>query len=223
MSVLSKDVIENRTRLKNINAVTILNCWGCDIENIEILEGATLLEKFSASANKINSLKSLRNCHYLKELYVRKNSIAEIDDLKYIAHLKNLEILWLSQNPCTFIENYRLKVINILPQLSVLDNKSITKSERIEANLLKENLININPKNNDNVKVKKIQRTCSNFESKNVSTINRTVSPFELQSESKQKDKLSENNSVLPAIKLLMSHLSKQEVETLKLYIQNNF
>ena len=44
--------------------------------------------------------------------------------------LPNLRVLWLMENPCANIDNYRLIVIKALPNLVKLDNANISQEER---------------------------------------------------------------------------------------------
>ena len=55
--------------------------------------------------------------------------ISDIREIKYLAHLKNLKVLWLWDNPCAETPNYREIVIKILPGLSKLDNSPVTPED----------------------------------------------------------------------------------------------
>ena len=71
----------------------------------------------------------------LKELYLRKNKISDITELRYVQHLLTLKVLWLQgiiiiiiiDNPCSEIPNYRYIVIKYLPHLDKLDNMNVTE------------------------------------------------------------------------------------------------
>ena len=62
-------------------------------------------------------------------LYLRKNCIQELKEIKYLSNLKNLKVLWLWDNPCIETQNYREIVIKILPNLVKLDNSPVTQEE----------------------------------------------------------------------------------------------
>ena len=58
----------------------------------------------------------------MKELYLRKNMIRDLDEIKFLKNLPRLTVLWLSDNPCTNVNHYRETVIRNLPHLKKLDN-----------------------------------------------------------------------------------------------------
>ena len=84
------------------------------------------LEVLSLSVNKISTLKDIISCLKIKELYLRKNYISDISEIKYLVGLPELRVLWLCDNPCATITNYREVVIKCLPNLEKLDNTTIT-------------------------------------------------------------------------------------------------
>ena len=45
------------------------------------------LEVLSLSVNKISTLKDLNNCNKLQELYLRKNNISDIREIKHLVNL----------------------------------------------------------------------------------------------------------------------------------------
>jgi len=57
------------------------------------------LEVLSLSVNKIATLKEIGNCPKLKELYLRKNSISNLSEIRHLVPLNNLKVLWFSDNP----------------------------------------------------------------------------------------------------------------------------
>jgi Leucine-rich repeat (LRR) protein len=91
------------------------------------------LEVLSLSVNKISTLKDFATCQKLQELYLRKNNITDITEVRYLTNLPNLKVLWLWDNPCAEAANYREIVINALPNLVKLDNTNITSEEKINA------------------------------------------------------------------------------------------
>jgi hypothetical protein len=48
--------------------------------------------------------------------------VRDLRELRHLAKLPRLAILWLSENPCAKVANYRLLVIKALPLLTRLDN-----------------------------------------------------------------------------------------------------
>ena len=57
----------------------------------------------------------------LRELYLRKNSIRDINEIGCLKNLPKLRVLWLSDNPCANVEKYRMTVLKNLPKLTKLD------------------------------------------------------------------------------------------------------
>ena len=57
----------------------------------------------------------------LRELYLRKNSITDINEIGCLKNLPRLRVLWLSDNPCANVEKYRMTVLKNLPKLTKLD------------------------------------------------------------------------------------------------------
>ncbi|CAI5444935.1 unnamed protein product [Caenorhabditis angaria] len=153
MVKLTESAVYIRTKC-SIENVKKLNLWGCGIDDISICEKMQMLEILSLSVNDVKTLRPLKNCKNLKEIYLRKNQIESFDELEYLRDLKNLKVLWIDENPCVKgigngendVENeekkqaeYRRKVAKMLPQLEKLDDKPITSSDLAENPL--ENLI----------------------------------------------------------------------------------
>ena len=91
------------------------------------------LEIVSLSVNKIRTLAPFANLQNLRELYLRRNLIANLNEIKYLTNCENLTVLWLSENPICDNPNYRAVIICILPQLQKLDDIPITDEEREKA------------------------------------------------------------------------------------------
>lgn len=77
------------------------------------------------SANKISSLEHISPCQHLTELYLRRNNIQSLSELKHLKSLTRLKVLWLAENPCcgSDLNKYRLTVLRNLPGLHKLDNQ----------------------------------------------------------------------------------------------------
>ena len=73
------------------------------------------LEIVSLSVNKIRTLRPFSYLQNLRELYLRRNLITNLNEIKYLTDLQNLNILWLSDNPICENPNYRTVVICGLP------------------------------------------------------------------------------------------------------------
>ena len=122
-----EEKILNRTKAPSLHHVKNLNCWGWKISDISIVKRMPNLRVLNLSVNEITTLQHLQDCHQLVELYLRRNLISDLNELRYLQNLKHLRVIWLSNNSCTNTENYRDKVCQILPQLEKLDNQRISK------------------------------------------------------------------------------------------------
>ena len=130
---LTAELICLKTKAGNLESVKNLNLWGNEIDDVRIVKDMPNLEVLSLSVNKISSLKPFQYCKKLGELYLRKNNILDLSELKYLQGLQNLKVLWLWDNPCADVPNYREIVISTLPNLVKLDNQAITAEEKAQA------------------------------------------------------------------------------------------
>jgi len=127
---LTAELIRTRTKTDNLFYIKKFTLCNHDIDDVRILRQMPNIEVLSLSVNKINSLKEFANCSKLQELYVRSNQIKDITEIEYLADLRDLRVLWLSENPCANNPNYRAYVISCLPNLESLDKVAITPEER---------------------------------------------------------------------------------------------
>jgi len=130
---LTPEYVVMRTKCDRLEKLKNLNLWGCDIEDVSVLKQIPNLEVVSLSVNRIKSLKEFGTLKNLKELYLRKNFVADISELKYLEKCPNLKVLWLSENPIADTKDYRKNVIRILPNLGKLDDNVISLDERNRA------------------------------------------------------------------------------------------
>jgi Leucine-rich repeat (LRR) protein len=133
IQALTKELLMARTKNDNLKVLKNLNLWGVGFEDVSLVQQMTNIEVLSLSLNRISSLKDFQYCSKLKELYVRRNNIRSVNEVRYLQNLPELKVLWLSENPCAEIPNYRLQVIAILPGLQKLDNQEVSESERQRA------------------------------------------------------------------------------------------
>eukprot|EP00055_Hartaetosiga_balthica_P018738 m.135275 g.135275 ORF g.135275 m.135275 type:complete len:231 (-) comp9886_c0_seq1:1002-1694(-) len=132
MSLQEEDVLQ-KTRAGNLDKVKHLNCWGSRLTDASLLKRMPNVEVITLSMNKLTSLSYFDECYNLRELYLRKNKISDINEIGYLMGLENLTILWISDNPVATAPNYRHTVIRNLPKLEKLDNIDVTDDERSEA------------------------------------------------------------------------------------------
>ena len=131
---LTKELIIQKIRSDNFKNIKKLNLWGTNLDDISLLTELPNLEIISLSVNKIRTLKPFSYLSKLRELYLRKNMISDLNEIKYLIENQHLRVLWLSENPICENPNYRNIVISVLPQINKLDDIIISEEERINAN-----------------------------------------------------------------------------------------
>lgn len=104
-----------------LQKLTAVSFDGKDVilnEGLEFLEGLPNLESVNLTANRgVTSIKSLRNCPRLRELYLRHTGITDAG-LESIQALQQLETLSIGDTPLT---DAGLKTLAGLPNLKLLD------------------------------------------------------------------------------------------------------
>ena len=106
------------------------------------------IEICSLSLNKIHSLKDFAALKKLAELYLRKNVISDLTEVKYLTYCPSLKVLWLWDNPIAEHPYYRPYIIRTLPNLAKLDNAAVTpeeKSEAMKMTFTEQDIISNNP------------------------------------------------------------------------------
>ncbi len=130
---LTPELIRQRCKTDKLQNVKNLNLWGNDLDDISILKDMPNIEICSLSLNKIASLKFFQTCDKMTELYLRKNAVSDLLEIKHLAHCPALKVLWLWDNPISEHPFYRPFIIKTLPNLVKLDNDAVTSDERVEA------------------------------------------------------------------------------------------
>ena len=126
-------ILAKSTKASSLEEIHNLNLWGMSLKDVSIIKSLPNVQSIALSVNKIKSLEPFSHCKRLRELFLRKNLISSLSDLYYLKDLQFLQVLWLSNNPITELENYRAFAIAILPHLTKLDEEDITEKERSEA------------------------------------------------------------------------------------------
>lgn len=90
------------------------------------------MQYLNLAINNIEKVENLERCESLEKLDLTLNFIGNIESVCSLKHNLNLRQLYLTGNPCAEFEGYREYVIAKVPQLDYLDNKDITRSERIK-------------------------------------------------------------------------------------------
>ena len=130
---LTRELIAQKVKSDRLDIIRKLNLWGNNIEDISIIREMPSLEIVSLSINKIRTLAPFGHLKNLRELYLRRNLISNLNEIKHLTSCDNLTVLWLGENPICDNPNYRNIIICILPQLQKLDDILITDEERDKA------------------------------------------------------------------------------------------
>lgn len=72
--------------------------------------------------NQLTTLDDFSESMNLEELYIRKNNIVKLEEIRHLRKLPRLRVLWLADNPCALRDKYRMTVLKTLPNLQRLDN-----------------------------------------------------------------------------------------------------
>lgn len=131
--VLTEKLILSKSKAASLAEVHNVNHWGGQFSDISIIAKLPNVDTISLSVNEIASLSTFSHCPKLRELYLRKNKIADLRELFALKDLKSLRVLWLSENPITNDPDYRDFAIAVLPQLTKLDEVDVTDEEKQQA------------------------------------------------------------------------------------------
>ena len=123
--ILTLETILSRANSKNPESIKQLNLWGLQVSDISILSKLPLLETISLSMNQIKDISIFKNIKNIKELYLSDNQISDFGQIENLKNCQKLEKLVLKGNPIINEPGYPKQIIEILPQLKILDEKEI--------------------------------------------------------------------------------------------------
>ncbi|KAL0228751.1 hypothetical protein GEMRC1_013371 [Eukaryota sp. GEM-RC1] len=129
MQLTSSQVL-SATGCSSLQEVKNINMWGKSLSDVSVVRQMPNVEVLSLSVNDISALLDFSFCQNLTELYLRKNKVSDLKQIRFLRELKNLRVLWMCSNPCAEKDIYRLYIIHYLPQLTKLDNSDISDEER---------------------------------------------------------------------------------------------
>ncbi|XP_039747616.1 uncharacterized protein LOC120624901 isoform X2 [Pararge aegeria] len=133
MARLTEEMVIARSKQSDLSSIKKLNCWGAELGDVSLLRRMPNVEVLAFSINKIRTLVDFAGCRRLRELYVRKNEIRDLAEIRHLRRLPDLTSLWLDENPCTAHPEYRMTVLKNLPNLEKLDNVVVHPEEVQEA------------------------------------------------------------------------------------------
>ncbi|XP_067930270.1 centrosomal protein of 72 kDa-like isoform X1 [Watersipora subatra] len=139
-TAISEEWIRQRVGLdhENLEDVKSLALPGTYHEKITTLgtslHNFTRLKNLDLSRNSLESVKGLENCTLLENVNLYYNNLTTLEDLSPLRRCTKITNLDLRLNPVARTEaDYRLFVVNILPNLKILDDRPVRESERDSA------------------------------------------------------------------------------------------
>lgn len=127
---LTEDMVLMRTKCDRFDLIKNLNLWGNDLVDVSVIRKMSNLRVLSLPVNQISSLTDLAHCPRLNELYLRRNSVKDLAEIKKLQNLTELQVLWLSENPVASLPHYRAYILHHLPNLRKIDAQDVTPEER---------------------------------------------------------------------------------------------
>lgn len=221
MEKLTEEQLLKKSKASSLDEIKNLNLWGQKLEDISIVSKLPNIETIALSVNEIKTLAPFQSCRHLRELFLRRNKIPSLSEIKYLTDLPALQTLWLADNPITQEQNYRKIVIAMLPHLTKLDEVDISQQERDEAtkfyNEYKAS------KNSKPAKTKSSPESTSSSKdkSKNLKTKNNSSSPSSMSStpqtstsKTQSASKATQDN-IVSAITILLKELDVDALDVL--------
>jgi len=122
--------------IEDLSPLSYLSHLSLSSNNItEVLDLHTKLGNvicLNLSSNKISNLEAFSKLFSLEMLDLGSNLVEDIDQLKHLSGLQNMNYLVLSGNPVSTVVDYRIKVLGILKKRTsdfCLDNERPTQKE----------------------------------------------------------------------------------------------
>jgi Leucine-rich repeat (LRR) protein len=159
--------------------------------------------------NCITSLDAFSTCFSLQELYIRKNKISDLVQIGHLQNLSLLKVLFIADNPCCDDKKYRIKTVQYLKGLRKLDNEVICSDEL-------ENIKNVN-----DPEIIRFQEEVTAFlnQHKSIQYNDNVTCPSKDDDHYQNKMLVrneNENGKILRAVKLLLSELSNDDLDTVR-------
>lgn len=84
MAKLTVDLIIQKCKSDNLQRITKLDVWSSDLEDMSLIKEMPQLEICSFSLNRISSLKFFIYSANLTELFLRKNLISDLFEVRHL-------------------------------------------------------------------------------------------------------------------------------------------
>ena len=82
MVKLTLDFIFQKCKTENVNQIKKLDVWSSDLDEVSVIKEIVNIEICSLSLNKISTLSYFSSCKNLTELYLRKNQIRDLFEIR---------------------------------------------------------------------------------------------------------------------------------------------
>ncbi|KAM9375473.1 leucine-rich repeat-containing protein 61 isoform 1-T1 [Pholidichthys leucotaenia] len=108
-----------------------LDLSGNNVSNLAPLASLRLLAVLNLSSNRVSSLEPLRSCDSLQNLNVAGNVISSVENLHCLVSLRKLENIRLKDNTYNYTnpvcrnQSYRTAVLEMFPNIKVLDGERV--------------------------------------------------------------------------------------------------
>ena len=107
MTKLTIDFILQKCKTDSLVKIKKLDVWSSDLHEVGLIKEMPSLEICSLSRNKISSLQPFSKLQCLTELYMRKNLISDLFEIRNLQSCPQLKVLWLLDNPISTLPQYR--------------------------------------------------------------------------------------------------------------------
>lgn len=124
------NTIEDMSPLTHLSQLTLSHNNIADVSDLHTKLGNVVC--LNLSSNNIANLKAFSKLFSLEMLDLGSNCVTDIEQIKYLSALQNLNYLVLSGNPVSTVVDYRIKVLGILNKKTsdfCLDNERPTQKE----------------------------------------------------------------------------------------------
>lgn len=124
------NTVEDMTPLTHLSHLTLSNNNISEVVDLHTKLGNVIC--LNLSSNKISDLKAFSKLFSLEMLDLGSNYVTDMDQLKHLSGLQNMNYLVLSGNPVSTVVDYRIKVLGILNERTsdfCLDNERPTQKE----------------------------------------------------------------------------------------------
>lgn len=124
------NTIEDVTSLTRLSHLSLSNNNIIEVFDLHTKLGNVI--SLNLSSNKISDLKAFSKLFSLEMLDLGSNFVVDIEQIKHLSGLQNLNYLVLSGNPVSTVVDYRIKVLGILNKRTsefCLDNERPTQKE----------------------------------------------------------------------------------------------